>query len=661
MRRLKETMGTGNGRPAHLLLIIATFVTFITPPSFPVAHSFSLPRSFVRQSSHSPKRTRALYTAHHAQGKKKSVESQELSGAKSLKVAKALAVILAVSSIVKALPAVAAVGPLRESTLPPALGVSQLIVGAGMVATVGGIIMSRMGLVSLAKEIMLASLRGSLQLFLLGAVVLQSLLGTTRPSICIGWIAGVGVLGALEALSRVEYTYPKLRRHIILSVISGGLSVLGVSLAGRMFGDLKPWFRPSTLIPVSGMLFGNTLSAVSLAASILTKEFALSRSQLELRLARGATAKEATFPIKKSALSTGLTPTINALAITGIVHMPGMMTGQILAGQSALQASVYQMLILMMITTTACVTVQLLSILITGELMDASTHSWKAEKLTQKSKVKGPLSNPVGSLRRLSTVVLGTNKAMSLTDKSSLEETRKTRKAHVIELAERHGVTGSPVFKADTVRVERAGVEFSFTLHDGERIGVTGSSGIGKSQLLRTLVGLERCYGNLDLNGVSPGKKGADTKSICWPEWRRRVSLVSQDRPTMDETPRQFFDELREYHSRKGKECGNPIEIAKKWHLDPILFDKKFCVLSGGEAQRVSLSIALSLGPEVLLLDEATSGLDLETALLVEDSLKKSGIPIIMVTHSKEQLHRFCSHHIDLNHKQDFQRTQISE
>ena len=105
--------------------------------------------------------------------------------------------------------------------------------------------------------------------------------------------------------------------------VCSGLGILGMSLAGSILGDLNPWYQPRTLIPVAGMLFGNTLSATSLGAASMTNEFAQSQSQLELRLARGASSKEAIAPIIRRSLSSALTPTINSMAVTGVVHMPG--------------------------------------------------------------------------------------------------------------------------------------------------------------------------------------------------------------------------------------------------------------------------------------------------------------------------------------------------
>lgn len=211
----------------------------------------------------------------------------------------------------------------NSSRLPATLGLKQLFVGSALMVTFGGFFMARMGLYHLAGDLLFSCVRATAQLFLLGGLILQRLFGTTKPAIVWTWIIGVGLLAAQEAASRVEYTYSNLRRHLVISVLTSGIGIMSLSLAGRVFGDIEPWFQPRTLIPVAGMIFGNTLPAVSLGAASLTKQFVQSSAQLEQRLAFGANSQEAVMPIVKSSIQSALTPTVNSLAATGIIHMPG--------------------------------------------------------------------------------------------------------------------------------------------------------------------------------------------------------------------------------------------------------------------------------------------------------------------------------------------------
>lgn len=537
-----------------------------------------------------------------------------------------------------------------SSTLPVHLGSKQLLVGSALVSTFGGVFMSRMGLATLAREIMSACVRSTAQLFLLGGFILQRLFGTTKPAIVWTWILGVGLLAAQEALSRVEYTYSNLRGQMTVSVLTSGIGILTLSLAGQVFGNIHPWYQPRTLIPVAGMLFGNTLSATSLGASSLTRGFATSSSQVELRLARGADSQEATMPIIKSSLYSALTPTVNSLAATGIIHMPGMMTGQVLAGQSPSQAAAYQVLILFLITSTACSTVLLLARFVSHELINWKDDRLQTSELVRVNSVKGKESflfrTPMKSTKSIITSWFQGPSTETETE-TSQEPSPKTSLfvSSVVPIKSPVDTPSqaSTIFNVKNVTVERANVQVSFNLSSGDRLGITGPSGQGKTQILRTLAGLERCTGKMKLNGVS-------CRDERWPEWRRRVCWVSQDRTTLDGTPREFYTEVEMYHTQQQASSTRlkPEDIASSWGLPASAFDRPWSTLSGGEAQRASLAIALAFEPQVLLLDEITAGLDEDTELAVESTLSSTGVPIVMVTHSRAQLDRFCTHHMDL-------------
>jgi putative ABC transport system permease protein len=106
-----------------------------------------------------------------------------------------------------------------------------------------------------------------------------------------------------------------------LSVVAGGLIILSLTVGLKLFGDIQPWFDPRTWIPISGMLFGNTLNASALGASSITKQFAVDSESVELRLIRGADTREAISPLVEESYRIALMPTINSLAATGIIHV----------------------------------------------------------------------------------------------------------------------------------------------------------------------------------------------------------------------------------------------------------------------------------------------------------------------------------------------------
>ena len=97
------------------------------------------------------------------------------------------------------------------------------------------------------------------------------------------------------------------------------------------------------------MVLGNTLNGISLGMDRLGEELDGKRDQVETLLALGATRWEAARAPVQQALRTGMMPTINSMMVVGLVSLPGMMTGQLLAGADPMQAVMYQIVIMFLI------------------------------------------------------------------------------------------------------------------------------------------------------------------------------------------------------------------------------------------------------------------------------------------------------------------------
>jgi putative ABC transport system permease protein len=128
------------------------------------------------------------------------------------------------------------------------------------------------------------------------------------------------------------------------------------------------------------MVLGNALTGVSLALDRFTEDLASRRDQIEAFLALGATRWEAAYKPIQEALRTGMIPTINSMLVMGLVSLPGMMTGQILAGASPIDAVRYQIVIIFMIASgtalgTICV------VLLTFRVLFNQEHQLRLERL----------------------------------------------------------------------------------------------------------------------------------------------------------------------------------------------------------------------------------------------------------------------------------------
>ena len=144
------------------------------------------------------------------------------------------------------------------------------------------------------------------------------------------------IASAWISLHTVREQRRDLIRHALISITFGGVPVL--ILVSQFVLNLDPWYAPRFLVPIAGMIFANSMNAVSLCAERVHAELERHVEQTEA----GITAFRAS-----------MIPVTNSLLAVGLVSLPGMMTGQILSGVSPLIAVRYQIVVMCMIFGSA--------------------------------------------------------------------------------------------------------------------------------------------------------------------------------------------------------------------------------------------------------------------------------------------------------------------
>lgn len=205
------------------------------------------------------------------------------------------------------------------------------------------------------REITVATLRMTVQLILMGyvlAVVFEqrSLWLTLVILVLMQSFAILNIYGRVK-----ERLSGALRRIIALAMVVGST----VTLLFFIFVviNVTPWYEPRYLIPIAGMIVGNSMTGVSLGVTRLVDGMRSRRDRVEAALMLGATPRRASKEIIDNAFDSAILPTINSMVGMGIVFLPGMMTGQILSGVTPTTAIQYQIAIMLGITGAVSLTV----------------------------------------------------------------------------------------------------------------------------------------------------------------------------------------------------------------------------------------------------------------------------------------------------------------
>ncbi len=262
-------------------------------------------------------------------------------------------------------------GGLNAALIP--IGDWQLALAVILVLLAGGV--SAAFNLGLLRSLAWGTVRAFLQLTIIGYVLvyifrwndpwitggLLVLMGTVAAWTAVGRAPTRGVLGAKErgAQDRTPARFLLARRcpviHLsplaplsLVSLLSSTFLVAAI-VVGLVISP-HPWYSPRVLITITGMIMGNSMNAIALAWERLHSDVARSRREVEALLSFGATPWEAVADSARLAVRAGMLPTVNTLAVVGLVTLPGMMTGQILAGADPREAVRYQIVVMLMIT-----------------------------------------------------------------------------------------------------------------------------------------------------------------------------------------------------------------------------------------------------------------------------------------------------------------------
>ena len=197
----------------------------------------------------------------------------------------------------------------------------------------------------LERDLVIGAVRAIVQLYLVG-LILATVFSAARWYWVLLILVVMAAIATHAAVSRLGKPLPGVywiaATALTLSTAATLTYVIGVVIEPR------PWWEPQYLVPIAGMILGNSMTSAALAGDRLQSDLFARRDEVEARLALGFSGPEAVQPLVRAALRAAMIPTVNGMMTVGVVQLPGMMTGQILAGASPLTAIRYQMVVVFM-------------------------------------------------------------------------------------------------------------------------------------------------------------------------------------------------------------------------------------------------------------------------------------------------------------------------
>lgn len=212
----------------------------------------------------------------------------------------------------------------------------------------------------LEGQLFLATLRSIVQLGVVGYVLAVVFAPTGQnPVIVIAVLLILLTLISIFTRNRISRKIPHLLGWVWGSLFFSTLLIL--LYVNFLVIQPSPWYNPQYWIPLAALILGQSLNGAMVAGERLVSTLNSHQFEIETQLCLGATPEQAIAPYRKEAIQAALIPTLNGMMTVGLITLPGVLSGQLLAGVDPLDAVSYQVLILLMLAIANLMTTLLLT------------------------------------------------------------------------------------------------------------------------------------------------------------------------------------------------------------------------------------------------------------------------------------------------------------
>ena len=208
------------------------------------------------------------------------------------------------------------------------------------------LVVSLHGKLGLGRSIIWATLRTVVQLAAMGYLIHFVFEASGPFWVIVLLLAMLAIAGWTATLRQPLKRVPLYPLTVISLLVGAGITLIIVAF---VVVRPEPWYDPRYIIPLGGIILGNAMNAVALGLERLERELREGRKRAEAILALGGSPSQAAAEPERQAIRAALIPVLNSMLVVGLVQLPGIMTGQILAGADPLVAVRYQAVVMFLL------------------------------------------------------------------------------------------------------------------------------------------------------------------------------------------------------------------------------------------------------------------------------------------------------------------------